>query len=73
MSNKTSSETTTNSTGRSSAEASKDEMALREHNIELSLKVIVESSADEFNELLRETGPLTSEQVNLIKVVQLCF
>ena len=49
---------------------SRDEILLRENNIHLRLSQVVESNADEFNELLKDNSSLTQEQINLIKDIR---
>jgi hypothetical protein len=49
---------------------SRDEIMLRENNIHLRLAQVVESNAEEFNELLKDNGSLTQEQLNLIKDIR---
>jgi len=49
---------------------SRDEIMLRENNIHLRLAQVVESNAEEFNELLKDNSSLTQEQLNLIKDIR---
>jgi hypothetical protein len=49
---------------------SRDEIMLREKNIYFTLSQVVESNAEEFNELLKENSSLTQEQINLIKDIR---
>lgn len=53
----------------SRANQSRDEQALRDAHIELSIEEVVDSSADEFNDLIR-VNEFTPEQVNLLKDIR---
>lgn len=53
----------------SRANQSRDEQALRDAHIELGIEEVVDSSADEFNELIR-VNEFTPEQVNLLKDIR---
>lgn len=53
----------------SRANQSRDEQALRDASIELSIEEVVDSSADDFNELIR-AHDFTAEQVNLLKDIR---
>ena len=49
---------------------SRDEVLLRENSIRLTLSQVVESNAEDFNELLKENGDFTLDQINLIKDIR---
>lgn len=55
--------------GSSRANQSRDEQALRDASIELSIEEVVDSSADDFNELIR-AHEFTAEQINLLKDIR---
>lgn len=48
---------------------SRDQQLLREHNIQLNLHQVVETTADEFNELIKELA-LNQEQINVVKDIR---
>lgn len=55
--------------GKSEKHASRDEQLLRENDIALSLQQIVDTNADEFNDLIREYA-LSNEQITVAKDIR---
>jgi hypothetical protein len=56
--------------GNSRQYETRDELLLREKSIRLTLSQVVDSNAEDFNELLKASSDLTQDQINLIKDIR---